>query len=239
MNEQAGCVRPVGYFLHSLEGHHCSARMVLCVLDRDQTGLGKERRLRSNARFDCGPIHDSIRTLNRVRERAADDCHPSHLHIEHVAALFDDYFLSGLCMKPHGNLIPHGARGNEQGGVLTEDLGGALLQPIRSWVFAVNVIADFGARHRFAHLVGWFGYGVASKIDVVHCSLSLRLILAEQNKSSVARSQGRGPLRTFAAWREIYLLDKDRSRAKNAKSRKAASENLQCPSCLFIISAAF
>src|SRR5205807_815867 len=97
----------LGDLLHSLEGHHGSASVVMRVFNRNESGLRIERTLWPDSRLDRVPIHHPILASNRMRERAADHRHPCHLEIEHVTALFDDDFLARLCMKPHSNLIAH------------------------------------------------------------------------------------------------------------------------------------
>ncbi len=71
-------------------------------------------------------------------------------------------------MELHADHVPHGASGDEQGGFLAGDLGGALFEAVDGGIFAVDVISDFGFGHGATHGFGGTGYGVAAEIDKAH-----------------------------------------------------------------------
>jgi len=108
-----------------------------------------------------------------------------------VASLFNDDFLTALGMETHGDLVTHCAGGYKQGGFFSKDLGGPFLEAARSRVFSVDIITDFGARHRFPHLIGRFRDGIASQIDVAHgrgSSMTL-FIAVEENSDKPSNAQ--------------------------------------------------
>ena len=47
-------------------------------------------------------------------------------------------------------------------------LCGPLLTFVYGWVFSVNVVAYLGLGHGPAHLVGGFGYRIATQVDQCH-----------------------------------------------------------------------
>ena len=54
-----------------------------------------------------------------------------------------------------GDEIAHRAAGDEQPGLLAEQLRGALLEGVDRRIVAEDVVADLGRGHRPAHRVGW------------------------------------------------------------------------------------
>ena len=70
-----------------------------------------------------------------------------------------------LGVQLHADRVGHGAGGNQQRRLLTENLGGAALQAVHGRVFAIYVVADFGFRHGAAHLRCRSGYSVTTQVD--------------------------------------------------------------------------
>ena len=89
----------------------------------------------------------------------------AHLPVEHVSARLADDLLAGAGVEADGDLVAHGAGGDEDGGFPGEDLGGARFEVVDGWVFGVDVVADLGVRHGLAHGRGGLGEGVAAEID--------------------------------------------------------------------------
>ena len=75
---------------------------------------------------------------------------------------FADDFLAVLGVEADGDLVAHGAGGDEDRGLSAEDRGGLLLEPVDGGVFAVDVVANFGCGHGLAHGWGGLGDGVAA-----------------------------------------------------------------------------
>ena len=67
-----------------------------------------------------------------------------------------------------GDEVAHRPGGDEQAGLLAEQLGGALLEGVDRGVVAEDVVADLGVGHRPAHRRGWVGDGVAAQVDAGH-----------------------------------------------------------------------
>src|SRR3954466_15315827 len=82
-----------------------------------------------------------------------------------MGTLLADDLLAGAGVDLDGDLVPHAAAGNEDGGLAREYLGGAMLEPIDGRVFAIHVIADLGFRHGATHLRRWASDGVTAQVD--------------------------------------------------------------------------
>jgi hypothetical protein len=70
-----------------------------------------------------------------------------------------------LCVEAHGDLISHASGGHKESGFAAEDLSGIGFEAIDGRVFAVDVVADFGAGHGFAHGRSRLGDGIAAEVD--------------------------------------------------------------------------
>jgi hypothetical protein len=82
-----------------------------------------------------------------------------------VSAFFDDHFLAVPGVNLYRRLISHRAGGDKDGRFFFKNFGGAFLQTIYSWVFTVNIVADFSLGHGPTHLGCGFGDGIAAQID--------------------------------------------------------------------------
>ena len=98
---------------------------------------------------------------------AGEGGHHGHLPIEDVGAGFADDLLAVVGVEADGDLVAHGAGGNEEGGFAGEDLGGAGFEAVDGGVFAVDVVADFRGGHGRAHGGSGPGDGVATQVDHV------------------------------------------------------------------------
>jgi hypothetical protein len=65
---------------------------------------------------------------------------------------------------PEGELVGHGPRGDEHGGVLAHERRVALLEGTHRRVLPVRVVADVGGGHRPAHGVGRAGERVGAEV---------------------------------------------------------------------------
>src|SRR5262245_59064352 len=104
----------------------------------------------------------AVMAVHRARDAARKRGHGGHFEIEDMAPFFDDYFLTRSRVQLDCGLISHRAGGHEDRRLFFKDLSRALLQPIYSRVFAVNIVANFGFGHGPAHGRGWFGNSVAA-----------------------------------------------------------------------------
>src|SRR5436309_1542108 len=82
-----------------------------------------------------------------------------------MSGFFADHYLTRTRVRDDAREISHRSGRNEQSGLATEHLRGALLQSIDRGVFDEDVVSDFRFGHRTPHFGGRPGYGVASEID--------------------------------------------------------------------------
>ena len=59
------------------------------------------------------------------------------LRMDRVGGLVQDDLVARLAPDPVGDLVAHGARRQEQGGLLAQQLGGLVLKPVRGRVSAL------------------------------------------------------------------------------------------------------
>ncbi len=88
-----------------------------------------------------------------------------HLPIQNVGERLADDLLAGLGVNADGDLVAHGAGGNEEGGFPAEDLGGAGFEAVDGGVFGVHIVADLGLGHGGAHGGSGLGDGVTAQVD--------------------------------------------------------------------------
>ena len=70
--------------------------------------------------------------------------------------------------RPEGELVPHGAGGDEEPRLLAEEPGHLLLEAVHGGVLAEDVVAHLGPRHGGAHRLGRLGHGVGAEVDGGH-----------------------------------------------------------------------
>src|SRR5262249_1188236 len=116
--------------------------------------------------FELRDIEDAVFALDRAAGDAAQDRRSSRFVVVDMASQVAEDLIARLRMRPETDLIRHGARGHEQGGLLAEQRGDALLQTDNGRVLAEDVVADDRRRHRRAHASRRLGYRVAAQIDV-------------------------------------------------------------------------
>src|ERR671925_1547085 len=90
-----------------------------------------------------------------------------------MSSCLADDFLSTRRMSHDASKIAHTAGRNEECSIAPEDLRRARLQPIDGRVLQVNVVANVGLGHRFAHGRRRLCYCIATQIDdfVTHIGL--------------------------------------------------------------------
>ena len=96
---------------------------------------------------------------------AGEDGGHGHLPVHDVGVSLADDLLAGLGVEADGDLVAHGAGGDEDGCFAAEDFGGFGFETIDGGVFAVDVVADLGVGHGFAHGRRGAGDGVAAEVD--------------------------------------------------------------------------
>ena len=80
---------------------------------------------------------------------------------------------SGRGQEPHGNLVGHGPRGDEECGRLADALGERLLQRAHGGIFPVVVVAHLGVGHGAPHGRCRSGDRVTAQIDQVGHAFTL------------------------------------------------------------------
>ena len=95
---------------------------------------------------DLVPGKHAVFGLDGADHAAGEPGHHRKLVIEDVGARIADHFLAVLGEQLDRDGVAHGAGGDEQGGFLAGDFGGALFEAVDGGVFAVHVVADLARR---------------------------------------------------------------------------------------------
>jgi len=82
-----------------------------------------------------------------------------------MGVALQDHLIAALRVREQGDLVPHGAGGDEEGGLFAHDRGAAFFERVDGRVLPQHVIPHLGAGHRLAHLGGGLRYGVGSQVD--------------------------------------------------------------------------
>ncbi|MNN69913.1 hypothetical protein D3C81_1857400 [compost metagenome] len=85
--------------------------------------------------------------------------------------LADDVFVATLAVRHQAEQVAHGAARHEQPGFEAQTLRQSCLQAVDCRVFAIDIVAQLGARHGLAHPGAGQGHGVAAKVDDGHGGL--------------------------------------------------------------------
>ena len=101
---------------------------VVGVLDGHQPGGRGVRADGPDVAADLVPGKDAVLGLDGADHAAGEPRHHGQLVIEDVGAGIGDDLLAVLGEQLDGDGVAHGAGGDEQGGFLAGDLGGALLR---------------------------------------------------------------------------------------------------------------
>ena len=87
---------------------------------------------------------------------------------DQVVLATGDRLLAAAEVRHLGDEVAHRARGDEQAGLLAEQLGGPLLERVDGGVVPEDVVADLGVGHRPAHRRRRVGDRVAAQVDAGH-----------------------------------------------------------------------
>ena len=110
------------------------------------------------------PQHAPI-AFDRLRRHAEELRVGALLVVVDVAVGLAEEFVAGAAVDPHRELIAHRARRDEQGRLLAEHFGDAILERDDGRIFAEDVVADFGGGHGRAHRWRGFRDSIAAQID--------------------------------------------------------------------------
>jgi hypothetical protein len=151
---------------HVIQRQRRAARAVVRGLDADQRGrklVGGE--LRAEPLLDLDEIGRAARRGDRAIEKPGERGDAAHLAAHDVAIAVEQHLAAAPGVGEQRHQIRHRAAGDEQGGLLAGDRGGHLFQPPHGRIALARVVAELGAAHRLAHLLGRQGHCVASQID--------------------------------------------------------------------------
>ena len=150
------------------QGIDGAATAIMGVLETDQRGLNPVRISWADGRFHLLRLDDAPGPIDPVELDAGEGPGCPLLIADDVRLAFDDDFLARLRVTADRQLIGHRSGRDKQGRLFAEEPGHHLLEAIDGGVFAVDVVADFRARHRFAHGVGGLRHGIAAQVDDLH-----------------------------------------------------------------------
>ena len=153
--------------LQLIEREHAAARTVVGVLDREDARR-REMHLVGRDRGAHVRAVEAAAAPERLHLHAPESGGRTGLVEQDVRVFPGEQHVAGLRQRAQRRLIPHGSGGDEERRGLAEQLGGARLQPIDARVFAVDVVADLGARHRLAHRRRRPGHGIAAQVERAH-----------------------------------------------------------------------
>lgn len=147
------------------QGSADAAAHVVGIFKRDEGGVGAETAAREDGWCDVVPGEDGVGRRDGAQLAAGKCGGGGHLPVEDVGAGFAENLLTGTGVEADGDLVAHGAGGDEDGGFAGEDFGGAAFEQIDGGIFAIDVIADDSLSHGGAHGGGGLGEGIAAEID--------------------------------------------------------------------------
>ncbi len=140
------------------------------VLDADQRDRGMMvRRCRTGPR-DIGRLEHAVRIIDGMELDRSVACGGAVLVGHQVLAPSGDDRSARGRQDPHGDLIGHRPRRDEEGRRLSDALGERLLQRPHGRVLPVVVVSYDGGRHGAAHVRCRLGDGVTPQVDQGHHS---------------------------------------------------------------------
>ena len=132
------------------------------VLNLDEAGRGAQRSTRMDDRLDVLPGENAAPGGNGAHQTAGKDGGRRHLPVQNVRAGLRNHLLPRLRERADRDLVAHGSRGHKQRRLAAKDLRRAPLKQVQSWVFAINVVANFSRGHGCAHLLAGPRYGIGT-----------------------------------------------------------------------------
>jgi hypothetical protein len=149
-------------FPYFLDGIDRSPRPIMGIFQADQTG-GREMMVGGpDHLLDPRGIQDPSIPPQRVELDTGKGSSPSTLVVEGVGFGFDDYLISMVGMGSDGQLIGHGARRDEERGLLSEKRGHLFLEGVHGGILIKYIVSHLRIHHGLSHAGCWFGYRVAA-----------------------------------------------------------------------------
>lgn len=148
-----------------------SAATVVGVFEADEA-RGWEVRVRAaEARLEVGEEKRAVGLIGKLAGvNPADGRYSARFVEEGVGFVAEHDFVAALAVGEEGGEVAHGAAGDEEGGFFTCAGGGEFLQAVDGGVFGVDIVANFGFGHGFAHSGGGAGDGVGAEVYWGHVS---------------------------------------------------------------------
>src|SRR6267142_2643547 len=88
------------------------------------------------------------------------------LEVDRMRRLVRQQLLAVAAVHAERDLVTHGARRQEERGLLAEELGDHLLEEIDGRVFELLLVAHFRLAHEAAHVLGGLGDRITGEIDL-------------------------------------------------------------------------
>ena len=156
--------------LHGFEWPHAPAAHVGALLDRDQARARRVAVLRvTHRRLDLGAGEDPRRRFDLPGHRPVHRRRATCLKTHRVRVGGQDHLVpAGAQMQPEGYEVAHRAAGQEQAGLMAQQIGHALLQAQRGGIGELLLVADLGGGHGGAHRLGGPRLGVRDQVDRRH-----------------------------------------------------------------------
>ena len=186
---------------HVLERERAAAGMGVRVLENDQArGRLVDVRRIPEGLGDLGRVQRAVRPIGQGTDRGPDDDGVSAGLVHHgVRGGAGDGLVTAGKMGQERDEVAHRAAGDEQAGLLAEELRGACLQGVDRGIVAEDVVADLGGRHRAAHRVGRMGHRIGAKVDAGHGPASISRVSSEGRAGDFVRGARAGGFRSTPA----------------------------------------
>jgi hypothetical protein len=173
MDAQATAMRRLGDRGHVREPDRLTAAAVVRVFHRHQ-GVRREMRIRRRVEFGCELVEVEFAVVgvaNGSEDHAAQRSRAARLVEIGVGARAEHRLGAARAMHQHRDQVAHRTAGDQQRRLLAHRGRRHRLEPVNGGVFAVDVVAQLGARDCLAHFRSRQGHRVAAQIDHVSARL--------------------------------------------------------------------
>ena len=202
--------RPSAQTSRTWSSGHTTPPPPLLVFSSESTRVGARWRIAGS--FTSGPhvlgAEEAAAARDPLDHEARVERRPADLVADDVRELLGDDLLARLGEELERDLVRHRRGGQEDGRLVAEQRGGALLEAVDARVLAALLVPDLGFGDRPPHAVGGKGGGVGAKVD--HAADATRRAEAAQppgRSSSAAR---------HPAWRDSRRDEAIRSHGARA-----------------------
>jgi len=191
-----------------VERDHPSSAAVVSVLQAEDARDRIMNVSGSDRRRDFLGVQEAGSALDRLGHQPGDACEPAGLVVVDVRFLVDNHFVSGRTVRHQADEVPHRPADDEERGLLAQDPGGHLLEPVDRGVLPVDVVAERRVSHGVQHRFGRERQRVASEIQNGLCHVPA----FPSVQPGMAKSKA--PLRRWRAWKDCSLRPRQRARRR-------------------------